>query len=74
MPGEYKVRLGRYIAPNGQPATTQEELKQNPDVHDSIPPKYSGIDSPLRVTVPEAGGEINIDIPEKLLPYDEASF
>jgi hypothetical protein len=73
MPGEYKVRLGRYIAPNGLPATTQEELKLNPDVRNSIPPTYSRIDSPLRCTVPEGGGEINIDIPEKLLPFDEAS-
>ena len=72
VPGEYKVRLGRYIARNGQPATTREDLMENPDVRDSIPPKYSGIDSPLRFTVPEAGGEINIDIPEKLLPFEKA--
>jgi hypothetical protein len=73
VPGEYKVRLGRYIAPNGQPATTREDLMQNPYVRDSIPPKYSGMNSPLRFTVPESGGEINIDIPEKLLPFAKGS-
>jgi len=73
VPGEYKVRLSRYIARNGQPATTREDLMQNPDVRNSIPRKYSGMDSPLRFTVPEAGGEINIDIPEKVLPFAKAS-
>jgi hypothetical protein len=40
-------------------------------VGESIPFKYSGLNSPLRFTVPEAGGEINIDIPEKVLHFSK---
>ena len=71
--GEYKVRLSRQIAPDGSPVFTREQLKENPQVRESIPRKYNGVDStPLKFTVPESGGVIDIDIPEKLLPWKSA--
>lgn len=68
-PGEYKVRLSREVAPDGTPVVTREQLMVNPQVRDSIPARYSGTGSPLKYTVPESGGVIDIDIPEKLLSY-----
>jgi len=68
-PGEYKIRLSREVAPDGTPVVTREQLMVNPQVRDSIPAKYSGTGSPLKFTVPDSGGVIDIDIPEKLLSY-----
>jgi hypothetical protein len=38
-----------------------------PHAEESIPAPYSSPDSPLEITVPEAGGTVNIEIPAKLL-------
>ena len=68
------MRLSRQIAPDGSPVFTREQLKENPQVRESIPRKYNGVDStPLKFTVPESGGVIDIDIPEKLLPWKSAT-
>ena len=67
-PGEYKVRLCRYIGPDGAALPSNTKTLDNPGVRQSIPPKYYLLDNnPLRFTVGESGGEFNIEVPEGLI-------
>jgi hypothetical protein len=66
-PGEYTVRISRLVAHDGKPLPDGATEADNPGCWESIPPPYFMPDSPLRVTVPDAGGTLNVEIPKKLL-------
>jgi hypothetical protein len=62
-PGAYKVRVSRLVMPDGKPLPYGATEADNPGCKESIPAPYSSPESPLRVTVPDAGGDVPIDIP-----------
>jgi hypothetical protein len=62
-PGAYKVRVSRLVMPDGQPLPYGATEADNPGCKESIPAPYSSPESPLRVTVPDSGGDVPIDIP-----------
>jgi hypothetical protein len=66
VPGQYKVRVSRFMDRDG---TILKEFKQadNPFAMETVPAPYSTGDSTMVVTVPEAGGTLDIDLPVKLL-------
>lgn len=68
VPGKYKVAVSRFINRDGSPVDL-ETFKEadNPHAYESVPAPYSGLDSPLEVTVPESGGALTIEIPVKLI-------
>ncbi len=65
--GKYRVVVSRFMDRDGKviPAADYKEA-DNPLAVESVPAPYSSIDSPLRVTVPEDGGRINVEIPVPL--------
>jgi hypothetical protein len=68
VPGEYKVRVTRLIARDGRPLDADAKEADNPGSKQSVPEPYSSLEgTPLKYTVPETGGDINIDIPEKII-------
>lgn len=67
-PGEYKVVLNRWIDSDGAALPADAKQADYPNAVQSIPAKYTAPETTtLRVTIPEAGGEVNIDIPEGLV-------
>ena len=66
VPGQYKVRVSRFMDRDG---TILKEFKQadNPHAMETVPAPYSTADSTLVVTVPEAGGTLDVELPVKLL-------
>lgn len=68
VPGQYRVRVSRLVEENGTPLPADARDADYPNSRESIPGAYVSIDgSPLTVTVPEAGGTLNLDIPLKLV-------
>lgn len=68
VPGKYKVTVSRFVNRDGSPvdlATFKEA--ENPFAHESVPPPYSGPDSPLEVAVPDQGGAVTVEIPVSLI-------
>lgn len=64
VPGKYKVVVSRFMDRDGtilSPETFTEA--EYPFAIDSVPAPYSSLDSPLEVTVAEAGGAVNVEIP-----------
>jgi hypothetical protein len=67
VPGEYKVRLSRLVARDGTPLPADAKQADHPGARESIPGPYTSPDgTPLRVTVPEAGGPVTVAIPERV--------
>jgi hypothetical protein len=67
-PGEYRVRLSRMVEANGTPLPDDARDADYPGSWESVPPQYTSPDgSPLKVTVPESGGAVVVDIPVPLL-------
>lgn len=66
-PGEYTVRVSRLAMPDGTPVPPDAPDADYPGSKESVPAPYSSADSPLKVTISPAGGEIQVDIPAKLL-------
>jgi hypothetical protein len=66
VPGQYKVRVSRFMDKDG---TILKEFKQadNPHAMETVPAPYSTPDSKMVVTVPEAGGTLDVELPVKLL-------
>ncbi len=64
--GEYKVRVNRFLKPDGTPLPPDAPEADNPGARETVPPPYSSADSTLKATVPDAGGTVNIDLPTKL--------
>lgn len=67
VPGEYKVRVSRYINPDGTVLGAEYKQADNPLAIESIPGAYGGPEPPLKVTVPDSGGAVDIQIPAKLI-------
>lgn len=67
-PGEYSVRVSLFANPDGTPLPPDATQADNPFAYEAIPNPYSGIGSPLKVTIPETGGEVKVDVPTKLVP------
>jgi hypothetical protein len=66
-PGEYTVRISRLLARDGKPLPEGATEADNPGCWESIPPPYCMPNSPLKVTVPDSGGTVNVEIPKKAL-------
>jgi hypothetical protein len=70
VPGEYRVRVSRFVAADGKPLPADALDADYPGSGESIPLPFSSAEgSPLKVTVPEAGGEVKIDIPVNIVGY-----
>jgi hypothetical protein len=70
VPGEYKVRVSRLIARDGSPLPEDAKQADHPGCKESVPGLYTSLDgTPLKVTVPETGGLVTIDIPAKVLGH-----
>jgi hypothetical protein len=68
VPGEYKVRVSRMVARDGTPLPEDAKQAENPGAWESVPAPYSALGAtPLKVTVPEEGGPVTIDVPAKIL-------
>ena len=65
-PGTYAVRVSRFVGSKGEPLPPEATQADHPDAKESIPAPYSTPSSPLRVTIEEQGGLVEIDIPVKL--------
>lgn len=68
VPGKYKVIVSRFVNRDGSSvdlATFKEA--ENPFAYESVPAPYSGLDSPLEVTVPDQGGAVAVEIPAGLI-------
>lgn len=67
-PGIYNVRVSLFANPDGTPLPPEATQADNPFAYEAIPAKYSGAGSPLKVIIPEEGGEVKVDVPGKLIP------
>jgi hypothetical protein len=65
--GKYKVRVSRFVERDGSPLPADWTQADHPHAKETVPPPYSGMESPLEVTVPEAGGTVNVEVPVKVL-------
>jgi hypothetical protein len=66
-PGEYKVRVSRIVDRDGTVLDADSKQADHPGSKESIPEKYASPDTPLTAKVPEQGGPVSLDIPEKLV-------
>lgn len=64
-PGDYTVRVSRLVMPDGTAVPPDAPDADFPESRESIPKPYSGMNSPLKVTIAPDGGEIKVDIPAK---------
>lgn len=65
-PGTYTVVVSRLVDQQGKLLPEGAGQADYPDGFDSIPPPYSTPNSPLEITVTDAGGQFDIDIPVAL--------
>ncbi len=63
--GEYTVRVSRRVMPDGTPLPPDMPEADFPNSRESVPFPYSSIDSPLKIIIPEGGGDIQVEIPGK---------
>ena len=67
-PGEYRVRVSRLTGPDGTPLPPAAKPADTPGARESVPREYaSAADTPLKATVPETGGVVNLEIPAAVL-------
>ena len=68
VPGEYRVRVSRLLARDGTVLPADAKQAENPGARESIPAEYASLEGTrLRVTVPDTGGDMSIDIPAPVL-------
>jgi hypothetical protein len=66
-PGAYRVAVRRSVGADGKVLDPDTKTRDRPDMRESVPNPYSSpADTPLKYTVPEAGGEVNIEVPVKI--------
>src|SRR5262249_52126433 len=54
VPGEYRVRVSRFVGADGKPLPPEAKQAENPGARESVPPPYSSAEgTTLTVTVPE---------------------
>ena len=61
--GEYTVRVSRRVMLDGSPLPPDVPEADFPESQESVPFPYNSDTSPLKVVIPEGGGEIQVDIP-----------
>lgn len=66
-PGDYTVRVSRMVMPDGKVLPPDAPDADFPEARQSIPRPFSGMDSPLKVTIAAGGGEVKVDIPAPLV-------
>jgi hypothetical protein len=67
VPGQYKVRVSRFVDRDGSVLPPDFKEADNPHAKQSVPAPFSSPEPTLVVTVPEEGGTVNIELPVKLL-------
>jgi hypothetical protein len=68
VPGEYKVRVSRLIALDGTPLPDDAKEVENPGAKETVPAPFNSLEgTTLKAIVPEAGGQVSVDIPAKIL-------
>ena len=67
VPGTYRIRVSRFVDRDGSILPSDAKQADYPHAEESVPEPYSSPDSSLEVTVPAAGGTVNVEIPVKLL-------
>ncbi|MCI0376205.1 MAG: carboxypeptidase-like regulatory domain-containing protein [Gemmataceae bacterium] len=65
--GKYKVRVSRLMDKDGTILPADAKEADFPHATESVPAPYSSPDSPLEITVPEAGGTVIVEVPAKIL-------
>jgi len=63
VPGRYKVRVSRLMDRDGTVLALDAKQADFPHSEESIPEPFSSPEPPVEVTVPNAGGTINVEIP-----------
>ena len=66
-PGEYTVRVSLFADEDGTPLDPEATQADNPFSYEAIPEPYCGPGSPLKVSIPEEGGEVEVDVPASLV-------
>lgn len=66
-PGEYSVRVSLFAEADGTPLPPEATQADHPFAYEAIPTPFSGTGSPLKVSIPENGGEVKVDVPAKLV-------
>jgi len=62
-PGEYRVVVNRFVKNDGSPISLNTgEFPADVGAVESLPPRYSTMDSQLVVTVPPMGGDVPIEL------------
>jgi hypothetical protein len=65
-PGEYRVVVNRFVKGDGKPvALGMGEFPADVGAVESLPPRYSSMESTLTATVPPMGGAISLDLKSK---------
>lgn len=64
-PGEYTVRVSRLVMPDGTAVPPDAPDADFPESRESIPKPYSGMNSPLKVTISADGGGLEVNVPAK---------
>jgi hypothetical protein len=67
VPGKYKVRVSRFVDRDGTVLPSDAKQADFPLAVESVPAPFSSANSTLEVTVPEAGGTVNVEIPARLV-------
>ncbi len=65
-PGTYTVLVSRLVDQQGKLLPEGAGQAEYPDGFDSIPRPYNTPNSPLEITVTDAGGHFDVEIPEPL--------
>jgi len=71
-PGDYTVIVSRFAEPDGTVLPPDALQADHLEARETVPAPYSGLASPLKVTVSKEGGDIKLDIPAKLISQKKA--
>jgi hypothetical protein len=66
-PGTYRVRVSQMIDKDGTVLPGDALQAEYPFSREGVPPPYSTLESPLEVSITDAGGKVVIAIPVKTL-------
>lgn len=66
-PGKYRVRVSQMIDKDGTVLPGDAIQADYPFSREGVPPPYSTLESPLEVSITDAGGQVTIEIPVKTL-------
>ncbi len=66
-PGKYRVRVSQMIDKDGTVLPGDAIQADYPYSREGVPPPYSTLESPLEISITDAGGQVTIEIPTKTL-------